>query len=480
MKCRKVVAVCLVVALLSLAALTACGGTLELSVERTPTPDQAATATVAALATQVATLAVPTSTPTPSLGKLAYVQGGDIWVKALPDGEPQRLTTDGRNSKPRWSPSGDWLTFHKEDAVWIMRADGTDARYIPAASLRHYAWSPVADRLAYIDNQSNLRIIEEGALNTRSLGEGNVRLRLDVEEQPPTIHGLAWSPDGRRLAYVLLFGPPDAPRDHVSIGYLDLESGPRELYAPPSPAQDDLILAGWTPDGQSILFWRDLHFSASAMASGLPLLRLPLDRGNPVEVADSTLLHPDFWSGSPTGQHVALTVGGGRETWTNKYITLLNLETASPERLTDETVSAFSPAFSPDGRQIAYVAAPDIGFVGGGDPAKAGAAQRRIWIMNTDRSDQRPLTDNPTYRDERPLWSADGSHIVFGRMDAEDQASLWLIPAGGGEPRRVVDELSPLPGPAVGWFGYYGHVKWDEVFDWWRAPVSAPEGVMSN
>jgi hypothetical protein len=44
-------------------------------------------------------------------------------------------------------------------------------------------------------------------------------------------------------------------------------------------------------------------------------------------------------------------------------------------------------------------------------------------------------------------------------------------PAGGewGEaaPRLVADELGPLPGPASGWFGYYGHVEWDSLFDWW-------------
>ncbi|MEJ2352594.1 MAG: hypothetical protein P8Y03_22640, partial [Anaerolineales bacterium] len=42
----------------------------------------------------------------PDLGKLAYVQGGDLWVKTLPDGEPQQLPTDGLNTQPRWSPSG--------------------------------------------------------------------------------------------------------------------------------------------------------------------------------------------------------------------------------------------------------------------------------------------------------------------------------------------------------------------------------------
>jgi hypothetical protein len=71
--------------------------------------------------------AAPQPTPTSGvgLGKLAYVQGGDIRVKALPDGEPLRLTTDGQNREPRWSPSGEWLAFRKgDDQVWVMRADG--------------------------------------------------------------------------------------------------------------------------------------------------------------------------------------------------------------------------------------------------------------------------------------------------------------------------------------------------------------------
>ncbi len=32
-----------------------------------------------------------TTSPNLNLGKLAYVQGGDIWVKSLPNGQPHRL-----------------------------------------------------------------------------------------------------------------------------------------------------------------------------------------------------------------------------------------------------------------------------------------------------------------------------------------------------------------------------------------------------
>ncbi len=101
--------------------------------------------------------------------------------------------------------------------------------------------------------------------------------------------------------------------------------------------------------------------------------------------------------------------------------------------------------------------------------ARLGMMKRRIWVVNVQGETQpQQLTDDPAYRDERPLWSADGSHLLFVRLDAKDQASPWLIPAGGGDPHRVVDELTPLPGPAPGRFGYYGHVEWDQLFDWWR------------
>jgi hypothetical protein len=52
-------------------------------------------------------------------------------------------------------------------------------------------------------------------------------------------------------------------------------------------------------------------------------------------------------------------------------------------------------------------------------------------------------------------------------MNDQNQTSLWLLPFGEAAPRLVADELGPLPGPASGWFGYYGHVEWDSLFDWW-------------
>ena len=84
--------------------------------------------------------------------------------------------------------------------------------------------------------------------------------------------------------------------------------------------------------------------------------------------------------------------------------------------------------------------------------------------MNPDGSVHRQLTDDPAYRDERPLWSADGSTILFPRLDEKDQASLWLASLQDDKPRRVADQLATISDST----DYFGHINWDRLFDWWR------------
>jgi Tol biopolymer transport system component len=461
----------LVVALLS-ATLIACG-TLEVSVERTPTPDHAATATVAALATenahlatQVTTLAASTPTPPPSLGKLAYVQGGDIWVKTLPDGEPQRLTTDGRNSQPRWSSSGEWLAFRKGDyQVWMMSADGNGARSLnEGAAVDAFAWAPADDRLAYVA-AAGLQVISADSL-------------VPVTLTPPSLPGHGPGRMGRIVCEWQKW-QPDRPLTYQGLWKVSANGEQlAELYASGVPEKGAAVLAGWSLDGQYILFWQGEILSASMLADGVALYSLPAGGGEPIKLVDTVLVHDDFLAPAPEGDRLAVTAGGYRATWTNKRVAVVEASVGELTWLTDESEVAFSPAWSPDGSHLAYAAMPDEGDLVGGEDARLGMMERRIWVVNAQGEPQlQQLTDAPTYRDERPLWSADGSHILFARLDAEGRASLWLIPTGGGDPRQMVNELTPLPGPASDWFGYYGHVEWDQLFDWWPGRARPIEGV---
>jgi len=473
---RKVIAIWLAVTLLFSMALTACGSVLEVGVETTPTTDAAATATVPALATQVATLSISTPTPMLSLGKLAYVQGGDIWVKALrcgsgqalPDGKPQRLTTDGRNREPRWSPSGQWLAFRKDDHhVWLMSADGNSAHSLnEGAAVDAFAWAPADDRLAYVAS-GEMRAINADGTDPATL----VPQSLPDRDLGQVGH-IAWSPDGAWIAYEWIESQPDQPLTYEGLWKVSSDGGRRaELYASGAPEKGVALLAGWSLNGQYILFWQGDILSASLLSDGPTLYSLPAGGGEPIELVDNVLVHDDFVAPAPQGDWLAVAAGYYRATWTNKRVAVVEAGGDELAWLTDESVAAFSPAWSPDGVRLAYVAMPDRSDLVSGEEIRLVMMERRIWIVNAQGESQlQQLTDDPAYRDERPLWSAHGSHLLFVRLDAEDRASLWLIPAGGGDPRRVVDELTPLPGQGSGWFGYYGHIDWDQLFDWWPEP----------
>ena len=83
-------------------------------------------------------------------------------------------------------------------------------------------------------------------------------------------------------------------------------------------------------------------------------------------------------------------------------------ETSS--ELTGSETASIEPSWSADGRRIAFVSqpdrGPDMGPSGGFPPL---LRDRRIWVMDRNGSDKRQLTNDPAYRDERPLWSPDGS-----------------------------------------------------------------------
>jgi Tol biopolymer transport system component len=132
----------------------------------------------------------------------------------------------------------------------------------------------------------------------------------------------------------------------------------------------------------------------------------------------------------------ASSVGTGSET----AIYLLSADGRSITRLT-EGASAADPAWSPDGRQVAFT-----GRLGRFDA---------VYVMNADGSGVRVLTDTATIGGARhPAWSPDGRRIAFaalarapGPFTQVSTNAVYVMNADGTAPTRVA--FAPCGGMGI-------------------------------
>ncbi|MES1245578.1 MAG: protein kinase [Acidobacteriota bacterium] len=103
---------------------------------------------------------------------------------------------------------------------------------------------------------------------------------------------------------------------------------------------------------------------------------------------------------------------------------------ATFSRVTDDEGRELYPTLSPDGLSLAYVGSPD---------GQADIFLKSLKAHEGDFSNAEPvnLTEDSPADDTQPAFSPDGKWIAF-RSEREG-GGIWLLPAGGGVPRRVTD-----------------------------------------
>ena len=487
------------VAILLLSTLVACSSTLEAYVERGPTleikgrePTPEATRGEGAIL-EMGIENTPSPRPGNPLGRLAYVQDGDVWAKELPDGAPERLTVDGRNVNPRWSPSGEWLIFEKEMALWAMRADGNDARPLVAPGVpRQIAWSPMEDHLAYITEEGSL-VLTSPPGHPPGWLEGTL-IRTTTPEYAQQVTRFAWSPDGQWLACEII-EYADLSRDTLARQVLRVVRRDGEhasdllaIEVSADLAGGGLQLVGWSGDGTHLLFWQwpvsQALPATSVLPQGLELMRIPSDDGDSQSLATPPSVAPNLVAPRPASAQVALVAGGGQESFLERQLVLVDTSGSSLRLLSEAgqlvtaQVPQAAPAWSPDGQRIAYAAMPAPKAEHADEAVddeilNERLGERRIWMVGADGSGRRQITDDPAYRDEWPRWSADGQYILFVRVRA-GRASMWLMDNTGDGLHQVVDGLGIAPEAS--------YFDGDRLFDWWTGPKSPlrPEDRLST
>jgi dipeptidyl aminopeptidase/acylaminoacyl peptidase len=97
------------------------------------------------------------------------------------------------------------------------------------------------------------------------------------------------------------------------------------------------------------------------------------------------------------------------------------------------------PQISPDMKKIAFVVTESF--------LEKGKLNQDIWIMNSDGSGQRKLTDHPS-ADNHPRWSSDGNSVYFVST-RNNGPQLWKKSVDGEEPVQITDFTMGISDPEI-------------------------------
>jgi TolB protein len=279
------------------------------------------------------------------------------------------------------------------------------------------AWSPDGRKLAFVsERDGNAEIYVMNA-------DGSEQENLT--RQPATDSHPSWSADGRRIAFV-------SRRDGNSEIYVMNAdgSGPRNLTRTPFYDRDP----AWSPDGRRIVFLRATRsnrgplgvirfwgyelYVVNADGSGLRKLpgTLPFSGARrAVWSADGKTIR--YWG------YLVYADGSGRKKlpeariWTNRNI-------------------ALDGVWSPDGQRIAAVSVAH-------SPAQANPTKLGLWVTNPDGSNARRVAARATEGD--PAWSPDGRRIAFRRLGiGRVNSDLYVVNADGSGLRRLTRNAAKL------------------------------------
>lgn len=340
--------------------------------------------------------------------------------QAAPDGSSVAYVVGSYDEKQN--------TLHS--AIWLASLADGQARQFTSGEAQDSqpAWSPDGKRLAFVSNRHE----NKPQIFLMDIAGGEARRLTDA---PDGAASPVWSPDGKRLCYS---SAPETDEQKVpqEVEWLKARAD-LEKSAPRLRRQRALQTRF---DGRGYLERRSHLFIIPVddpTAEPRQLTSGDYDDAQAIWSPDGALI-AFVANRQEDAEHVFAA-----DVWT------VDVESGELKCLTDGTLSVLFPAWSPDGQTLAFYAEPD--------GARFPYQDAHVWVVSRAGGDQRNLTApldrglgaiQPDYHwpsPNAPVWSPDGQTLYF---TANDQGSgvIFALSIASGEIRRVSTDAAHIEG----------------------------------
>ena len=354
--------------------------------------------------------------------------------------EPQDLYAIKLVEDPQIAPDGERIAYVKAEidrqtyeyhrSIWVTPVGGTQGRrYTAGDNDTTPRWSPDGRSLAFLRGPAG----EVKPKNEDERDRGIAKAQLWVlPADGGEARQMTWARHG--------VDEPEWSPDATFIVYSAEVGEPDDPEAEDAGLHDKRVPAVRTIDR----LWNRFDGKGWVYERRSHLFRIAVGGGEPEQLTDG-----DWDDGSPAfspdGRQIAFTSDRTEERWSwpANDIWVLDVPSKRLTRLTDETVYAGSPAWSPDGRRVAFTASPRRHEDGYTD----------LMVAQSDRpGTARRLTENflPTFDDSciddqrafhgspHLYWSVDGTEI-YCQAAGRGSTLVYAAPAGGGTPQAIVE-----------------------------------------